>query len=623
MEEVDELFLPVFLRDPLPQRYLGEDYVVVDFETTNLNKGDACVDGNRLVFGYINSPRFGSIVLNNPEVDLLKHEQLFYDASCVVCHNGKFELKWLQRIGIKIERILLYDTMLGEYVRAGNRSVDLSLDATAERYGVSNKQGFVSRLIKAGVCPSTIPRGPLREYCIQDVLVTERIFLEQRNLLLNEGLLNVQYSRCLVTPLLSEVELRGLYLDKDVVLARYNAAIADYNKIKLELDAITGGINMASPAQVARFLYGDLKFEELCDRRGSPIRNAPNKSFPQGQPCTDEETIEKLRVTNARQRGFIKLRKAESSIRKQITSYLERAMYACGHPFTPMKNNKDVEDKFKSVVRGSNMIHGKILQGFTQTHRLSSREPNLQNQDRDIKSMFAPRHAGWSVVNADYKTLEMTVAGMLAQDKQCLTDILTKHDFHIYTGQVILSKEDITKDERTGMKKHTFKPLYFGNSGTDEEMAYYKAFRERYSGITGMQQGWIDGVLKTKKHRTCTGLVLYWPDTEYTRSGYVINSTSIANYEIQYFATGEIAPIGTVILWHYLKALGLSTFVNNLVHDSVVLEAPAGELLVLGNLIEKALSKDVTWFFKKLYNYNINYPLAVEIEHHNHWGEDL
>ena len=55
-----------------------------------------------------------------------------------------------------------------------------------------------------------------------------------------------------------------------------------------------------------------------------------------------------------------------------------------------------------------------------------------------------------------------------------IKDILEGQDVHKYTASIIFDKAeaDVTKEERTAAKAHTFKPLYGGFSGTPREMAY-------------------------------------------------------------------------------------------------------------------------------------------------------
>ena len=52
------LDLPEFLTHPDPSIYLGDNYVVVDFETTNIQYGNPVYEANELVLACWYSPRF-------------------------------------------------------------------------------------------------------------------------------------------------------------------------------------------------------------------------------------------------------------------------------------------------------------------------------------------------------------------------------------------------------------------------------------------------------------------------------------------------------------------------------------------------------------------------------------
>ena len=853
--EASHLSIPKFISNPDPNIYFSDNYCVLDFETTNNNKGDAVDENNRIIYGYVWSSLRGSFSITSG-FQLKELEDILYNTDFIVAHNAKFEAKWLLRSGIKTERLLFYDTCLGEYCIAGNRKLALDLSSSCARYGIGEKENVVSGLIYNEVCPSTIPFSLLNDYCRRDVEITKELFLKQRDKIFKDGLEKAVYTRNILVPMLAEIEMSGMFLDEEVVNKLYKENTERHQIINKTLGEITGGINMASPSQVAKFLYGDLGFKELTDRRGNPIRNKPSKQFPEGLPCTDEPTILLLKAKSKKQERFLKLKVEESHLRKTITSYLENFLDSC--------------------TNHGCLLHGKLNQIITGTHRLSSSNPNLQNIDRKLKKVITARKKGWKIRSADYCIapstrilttnlewkqakdiiegdkligfpeegtlrecklrptivekvkkiikpcvkittdrgnvvcstdhfwkarkrkpngnskkdtnnlhkadwisanalkigdsicgyvdpweeikeydagwfsgfldgegwvagtkvmwgqkpfghnllvldkanaiankygfttltkdqltssacrvypvgeqtglkilgmfrpvrllakaeklwrnkrpfgkwskgrnilsieyigeqeviaiqtdahtfiaegmlshncqLEFRVAAWLAQDQQALQDILDDVDVHTVTKETITNAgQEITRQEA---KAHTFKPLYGGSSGTEAEKAYYDAFKSKYPEITATQNEWVDEVLSTGKLRTVTGLLFYFTGTEYTQSGYVINSTAIKNYPVQMFATADIAPMGALLLWHSLKSMNLKSFIINLVHDSVIMEEYEKEDEILGNLIDRCLSKDVIGFYKKLLGIDLNYPLDVDQKKTTNWDWD-
>jgi DNA polymerase I-like protein with 3'-5' exonuclease and polymerase domains len=602
--------LPWFIENPNPNIYLTGSWLALDFETTNKDKGDATNAHNHIVYGYwkTSSGEYGEV---REESGWDKLFEAMDRCDFIICQHGKFELKWLRRRGYAINKLLLYDTLLAEYVIAGNRSWSLDLDSISKRYGGHGKRNLVSLLISSGVCPSETPFGILKEYCAQDVDETIRVFRAQVEVLRSEGLLRVFYLRCLTTPVLADIEMNGMFLDYNLVKETHNEIVGEHAEIKLKLDDLTGGINMASATQVAKFLYQEMGFEELKER-GKVIRNKPSKQFPQGQPLTDSETILKLRCSNDKQREFVQLKLEESKLRKKITGYTTRFMDAC-------ENN-------------GCMLYGTLNQSVSQTHRLTSSSPNLQNIDRKLKRAIKSRYNKWKIFSADYAQLEFRVAGMLSKDQQIYQDIVTKFDVHSYTASILTPEAWIkaggTRDTpqgdhlRTEAKPETFKPLYGGQKGSKPQQRYYQAFREKYNTTYQMQKGWTLEVLKTKKLRTPTGLIFYWPDTTIT-GDYITNTPSIFNYPIQMFATADIAPAGVIILWHTMKAMGLQSFLINTVHDSVLGEVHPDEVDVMRNLVPKAMSKDIVPFFDKLFSYSIDYPMEVDVRFCTNWDYNI
>ena len=608
-----KITLPTFLTQPDPLVLLTDNYIVVDYETTNLDKGNPRRRNNRLVYaGWTvgpSHPRFqewGDTVRGHfgNEFDQRELVQAIREADVFVAQNTKFELGWGTRLGIPLETVLPYDTILGEYMIDGNRKRRRDLDSLARRYKVPTKESVVSRMIKGGVCPSEIPASWLAKYCKQDVRITKQIFLKQREKLRIEGLLPVTYTANLFTPVLTDIELNGMFLDADRVRefhAEYSRKLADVNNT---LASEYGEINFDSPTQVARLVYTDLGFSELKDNSGHPIRNKPTKQFPDGLPKVDAGTLAGLVATNKKQERFITLFAKHSKLQKSVSTYLNK--------FLDAVENHDCH------------LYGKFNQAVTGTHRLSSSGPNFQNFDRHFKVLFTPRDPDAVIGERDEAQLEFRAAAFLGNDAQARKDISENFDVHSFTASVIFSDHWVDKKTtpqyRQDSKPHTFKPLYGGISGTPEERAYYQAFREKYSDCTATQDGWVDKALSDGTQTVCTGMKFYHR-VKMTRSGYVEGNTNVRNYPIQYLATGEIVPIGATHTWHKMKALGLRSLLVNTVHDSIITEEYPDETPILTEIAEESFSTDVVQYMETVYGFTFDVPLELETELGSHWGE--
>jgi DNA polymerase I-like protein with 3'-5' exonuclease and polymerase domains len=617
--------------------YYTGSYVVLDFET-DTSHGD---------YGHPVHPRNGVLLAcwkdmhgtrkylwsDEFSLDSLKSDIL--DADFIVAHNAKYELGWLARAGLDLHLIKVFDTKLAEYVLLGNRAApckptglgrrSTSLNDCCLRRGWENKDPIVDKMMKYGINPIFIPRRWLKGRCEQDVDTTERLFLDQRRLLLDTDRAGVLYTRCLFTPVLAAMELEGMALDPERVEEVYNEACKDFAHLTAEMEGITGGINWKSPKQVADFLYGatedgGLGFQELCRRDGTAIRTKTKR------PKTDQTTVAALKATTAKQREFVSVRRQLGKVDAALSKALRFFQGVC----------QELDGIFYATFN----------QSVTATHRLSSSghytwfemfqdsmTAQMQNLARVFKRLFTAKNDGWLIVEVDGSQLEFRVAADLGQDEQAIKDIDDPDfDAHVFSASEILgvdydellqqyrNGDKHAKDARTAAKSHTFKPLYGGESGTKAEKRYYKAFKERYSGIANAQEGWVEEVLRDKRLITPWGMRYYWPRAKRGRDGYVNVKSNVYNYPVQAFATAEIIPIAVTALWKRLRGCNGIRFVNT-VHDSVILEVHPDFITMVKDEAVAAFGIDVYKYLEDVYGYEFTVPLGCGITVGTHWSE--
>ena len=609
--------LPPHIANPDPLIFRSNNYVSLDFETTTRDKGAARNSSNSIVFsswelsgGHPNNrnassgqrPAHTMRSAWGGEFDLNILVKDIEQADFLIAHNAKFELGWLKRCGLDLTKVVVWDTMIGEYVLGGN-TIPLhiqGLGASANRRLGKGKIGVISKMFKAGLCSTEIPSSWLARYCKKDTSLARELFQEQLRLMEEDGhLLPVMFTRCLVTPVLADIEGNGMTLDADLVCTMYEDKSLAYGKLRQELDVMIGDINPNSPKQLGVYLYETLGFEQL--RKHGRVRTTPS-----GNPLTNAETVLALKATTKQQRAFKALFTKERILNTELSMYLNKFMECCDN------DEGHLDAVFNQTV--------------TKTHRLSSSgatyKTQFQNFPRAYKPVFTARHKGWRVGEADGAQLEFRIATHLGRDTTALSDILNGEDIHRVTASVIFNKEQavVTGDERTAAKAHTFKPLYGGRSGTKDEVRYYEFFRSKYKGITATQEGWINEVLTNKKLRTEWGLTYYWPDTRMSSSGYVSNTTSICNYPVQAFATAEIIPVGLAYFWHYIKAAELQMMIVNTVHDSIITELPDEEIEDFHELSKICLIEEVYAYLKTVYNIELTVPLGAGVATGSHWS---
>lgn len=594
------MHLPSHLTNPDPLLYLSNNYVVFDVETTNLDKGDALNPDNKLLLVTYKQPeqKTQAYWWNEFQIPSWFFE-LLEQSDFIVAHNAKFDLAWMNRAGINLDKIVVWDTQIAEYVIAGNRTNrPFSLDASLERQDIGEqKDHFISSCMKAGVCLSNLPESLVCRYGAKDTALTERLFLKQREQIFKAGLHKTMYTHCLFTVPLVDIEAQGMQLDPERVTPLYNIMQEKYDSLVEEFNQFADGVNFKSPKQIAEFVYGELGFEEKTNRKGEPERT------PSGNPKTDMDTLKSLRANSKKQKKFVHLQEQLADIDAKLSKALTK-MQAC-------------------VEENDGVLYGQFNQTITQTHRLSSNgkqyKIQFQNLLRDFKPLFKAKHDGWKIGEADGAQLEFRIAAWYGQDTVATEDIKHGFDVHQYTADTITAAGQTT--DRQGAKAHTFKPLFGGSSGTKAEQAYYKAFRAKYPGIDEAQNNWIHEVLRTKQLVLPTGMMFYWPNTKMQASGYITNTTAISNYPIQYLATGEIIPIAVTYLWHRLRMHKANTKIVNTVHDSAIAEIHPDEEELYHDLAVQSFTSDVYKYLYDVYDIDFNVPLEAEVEFNQNWAD--
>lgn len=567
------------------------------------------------------------------------------------CHNSKFEAGWLKRCGIDTRKLAFWCTYTAEWVLRGGLPAEkgaLSLDGCMERRSAQVKHKWITLCIHKGIRTDDLPMSVLLEYCHKDVALCRELFVSQKQELLmasngylssplvtskslstlsleastvkekasngslalnveatnsirgKEGkykgtLIAIQFQRSMLAPVLADIEMQGLQLDKELTKLRYQEAVQKKEELSQKLYTLTNGINLGSNKQLSEYLYQKLGF--TC-----------TKQTAKGANSTSIGAIEELEAKTEEQRTFKELYFEYNDADQVLSKYLSL---------------------FNAVVdENDGLLFGSLNQGTTATHRLSSsgvpyksgqfknsKSCQFQNVPRDLKELFVARNQGWMVGEIDGSQLEFRVAAGLANDPIAVQEIIDLVDVHSVTAQVLgVSRQDA--------KPKTFGPMFGGNGKTRAERKYAKFFREKYKGIHKMQQGWCHSVIadKNKKLYTDYGMIYNFPNARMQNDGYIDGSTNIYNYGIQGLATAEIVPIALAWLWHNLPDDGSIVLVNT-VHDSIIAEVRPDRVELWRQLGIKAMVFATYEFLERVYGYRLNVPLGIGEKTGERWGD--
>ncbi len=281
-------------------------------------------------------------------------------------------------------------------------------------------------------------------------------------------------------------------------------------------------------------------------------------------------------------------------------------------------------------TRSDGLLHPTFNQCVARTGRLSSSDPNFQNQPKGrkfpVRKSIVSRwkDTGGLILEADFSGLEFVVAGELSRDKQIIEDITTGKDIHRQTGSIIHQKDKslITKDERNAVKPYTFAPLYGGQGANEPEhiRAYFKEFFVIYAGHEEWQFNQMDNVIKYGYIATPSGREYTFPGTRRLKGRKTTNATNIVNYPVQGFATGDIVPLACVRAYRKFMELGLRSLLILTVHDSIVVDVYPNEVEQVKAALRWAMT-EADQEIKDRWGYEMVLKLKCEIAVGPNWME--
>src|SRR4030095_2332264 len=199
----------------------------------------------------------------------------------------------------------------------------------------------------------------------------------------------------MVLPILSKMETRGVYLDKEYANKTQSKLFKEMVQLRYDMSNATNTLfNPDSPKSLGDALYKVLGF-------------TPTKFTPTGQPSTDSEAIGYLvdQAETERQNMFLDQILEYKKKLKLITTYyqpIERWTRYDGRVHTNYSLGKQRNEESS---------------GGTVTGRLSSNNPNLQNipRGKEHRGMFAASE-GYTFLDGDFSQLELRVAAFLSQE---------------------------------------------------------------------------------------------------------------------------------------------------------------------------------------------------------------
>ncbi|WP_156021319.1 DNA polymerase I [Streptococcus ruminantium] len=274
-------------------------------------------------------------------------------------------------------------------------------------------------------------------------------------------------------------------------------------------------------------------------------------------------------------------------------------------------------------------IHTRYVQDLTQTGRLSSTDPNLQNipvrlaQGRLIRKAFVPSLEDSVLLASDYSQIELRVLAHISQDQHLIEAFQQGADIHTSTAMRVFGiekVEDVTANDRRNAKAVNFGVVYgisdFGLSNNlgisrKEAKAYIDTYFERFPGI----KNYMETIVREARDK---GFV----ETLYKRRRELPDINS-RNFNVRNFAertainspiqgsAADILKVAMIRLDRALTEMGLATRMLLQVHDEIVLEVPKSELEVVKTMVKEIMESAI----------NLSVPLIVDENEGQTWYE--
>ncbi len=442
-------------------RAIEAGLVAIDTETTSLTpakaelvgismstaKGNGCYIplGHRDPQGYSESFDFSMAEKKADAPDLKQipikralemMKPMLEDPSVLkVGHNIKYDLQMFFAYDIRITPV--DDTMLLSYVLDGSRHGH-GMDELAQTFLNHTTISFkeVAGTGKNQVTFDLVPIDKALTYAAEDADITLQLYHLFKPRLPSEQMTTVYETlERPLAPLIAEMEFTGIKVEPTILKRMSN----DFAKKIVELEkniheAAGQSFNIGSPKQLGEVLFGAMGL-------------SGGKKTKTGSYSTSADVLEELSGEHPivdsilEWRGLSKL----------------KSTYADALP--------------EAINPKTGRVHTSFSLAGTNTGRLSSSDPNLQNipirteDGRKIREAFVPED-GYSLLSVDYSQVELRLAAELADIKQLKQAFHDGVDIHAATASQVFGvpMAEMTSDIRRNAKAINFGIIY-GISG--------------------------------------------------------------------------------------------------------------------------------------------------------------
>ena len=377
-----------------------------------------------------------------------------------------------------------------------------------------------------------------------------------------------------VSDILARMEIQGIRVDKERLVEMGVEFEARLKEIEQEIYELAGEeFNINSTKQLGVILF---------EKMGLPVIKKTKTGY-----STAVDVLEKL----AHQAPIVEL----------ILEYRQLA-----------KLNSTYVEGLQAYIQEDGKIHTRFVQNLTQTGRLSSVDPNLQNipirtqEGRRIRYAFLPEHDDWKILSSDYSQIELRVLAHIAGDKHMIEAFKNNVDIHTNTAMRVFgitNPDDVTSEMRRQAKAVNFGIVYgISDYGLSQNLNISrkraKEFIDRYLEEFQGVKDFMESVVKEAREKD-------YVETLFHRRRYLPDIHS-SNFNLRSFAErtamnspiqGSAADILKMAMIELDREMRERKFKANLllqVHDELIFEVPQDELESLQSLVEEVMENAVS-----------------------------
>ena len=411
-----------------------KEIIAVDTETSSLNALETNLVGISFSYGdnnacYIPLEHKKGKSLKK-ELVLKKIKPILEDSSIKkIGQNIKFDFIVLKKHGVEINPV--EDTMLISYtLDAGSNRHNMD---TLSEIHLGHKTISFKDLVGSGKNKlnfTDIDLDKATEYAAEDADITYRLYQHLKERLDYEKLNKIyEYFEKPMIKILSKLEFNGIKVDENYLKKLSKQFENKLKKIEKEIFLIAGKkFNIGSPKQLGEIIYNELKIAKL-------------KKTKKGSLATSANILEDLAFKGHKFPNLVLEWRQLSKLKNTYTDALQ-----------------------EHINKKTKRVHTSFLLAATNTGRLASSDPNLQNipiksdDGRQIRKAFVAEKNN-ILISADYNQIEMRILADMADVKELKKAFKNNEDIHNLTASQVFN---VPIDKINGDLRRKAKAINFG-----------------------------------------------------------------------------------------------------------------------------------------------------------------